>query len=90
MTAFFSFHLLFMALKRIIKIFVERNKCFHSLWVIGIIINVMVPTQPLQAVLTMHIIMHLCLRVIDMIDYNSSFEHFLTQSKTSKIASGLL
>lgn len=59
MAAFFSFHLLFMALKRIVKIFVERNKCFYSLRVTGIIINVMVPTQPLQAVLSMHIIRHL-------------------------------
>lgn len=47
MAALFSFHLLFMVLKIIVKISVERNKRFHSLWVIGIIINVMVPTQPL-------------------------------------------
>lgn len=45
-----------MVLKRIVKISVERNKSFHSLWVIGIIINVMVPTQ---AVVSVHIIRHL-------------------------------
>lgn len=59
MAAFFSFHLLFVVLKRTVKISVERNKRFHSLWVIGIIINVMVPTQPLEAVVSMHIIRHL-------------------------------
>lgn len=59
MAALFSFHLLVMVLKRIVKISMERNKCFRSLWVIGIIINVMVPTQPFQAVLSMHTIRHL-------------------------------
>lgn len=59
MPALFSFHLLFMVLKRIVKISVEGNKRFHSLWVIAVIINVMVPTQLLWAAVSMHIIRHL-------------------------------
>lgn len=48
-----------MVLERVVKISVERNQRFHSLWVTAVIINVMVPTQPLWAVVSMHIIRHL-------------------------------